>query len=103
MANGEKRLGRLLLETLKGIDALIPTATPTEVEQLGLERGKLLEAIARLVDENLDRADAEYSAAAAALASASGAIERALEDMATVAEAIARLGQAVELAANLKP
>ncbi len=69
MGNGEKRLGRLLLETLKGIDALIPAATPAQVEQLRLERGKLLEAIARLVDVNLDRADTQYRAAAAALAS----------------------------------
>jgi hypothetical protein len=103
MANDGKGLGRLLLDTLKGIDALILQASAAQVEELGIERAKLMETIGRLVDENLDRADARYRAAAAALGAACGAIERVLGRMAAVAEAIVLVGQAVELAATLKP
>jgi hypothetical protein len=99
----EKRLGRLLLDTLKGVDALIPAAQAADVERLRLERARLIDTIARLVDENLEHADPQYQAVAAALESASTAIERALANLAAVAQAIVRVGQAVELAASLKP
>ena len=99
----DQKLGRTMLRALKAINELIPSAPDARVEALEAERERLLEELGRLVDENLDQEGADYQAATAAMNAASVAIENALENMRKIAKAIALLGQALELAASLKP
>lgn len=103
MPNGEKKLGLSLLEALDAITRLIPAATDAQLGKLRAQRAALLGQLARLVDENLDQDDEHYQAATAALEIASATAELALQRMASVAEAVRVLGQALELVATLKP
>jgi hypothetical protein len=103
MPDDEKKLGRTMLEALDGLTRLIPEATEEELPRLRASRRALLRELGRLVDVNLDAADAHYQAATAALELASATVELALQRMATVAEAIVITGQALELVATLKP
>ena len=103
MPNGEKKLGLSLLEALDAITRLIPAATDAQLPKLRAQRAALLGQLGRLVDQNLDQADEHYQAATAALEMASATAELALQQMASVAEAVRALGQALELVATLRP
>jgi ElaB/YqjD/DUF883 family membrane-anchored ribosome-binding protein len=97
----EATLGRALLRTLQDLDALIPKVSDTQLAELREKRAALLQSIGDLVETNLDKASVEYAQATAALDDASNRIREASANIAKVAQAIAMLGKALELAAKL--
>ena len=102
MADGDL-LGRALLDALRSTNQLIARVPDGALSRLEAQRELLLAQLGRLVDVNLDQASAQYQAATARLQTASVGIRQALADMSKVAQAIEMLGQALELAASLKP
>jgi hypothetical protein len=98
------QLGRRLLRALERVtDLMEAVRSDDELRELDRERARLLKLIGQLVDESLDQASQEYEAATSALGTANLKIRRAIEDLEMVAEAIKKLGQALDLVAKLAP
>lgn len=97
-------LGRRLLSCLERVTDLMETVkSEDELRELDQKRAQLLRLIGRLVDVNLKQASQGYRAATRGVEAANRKITQAIEDLKMVAEAINKLGQALDLVAKLVP
>src|SRR5262245_55167753 len=103
MPDDVKSPGQQLEDLLEDLNALIPMATDAELARIEVQRAAVLEESARLIGANLKVASLEYRKATARLQAASATIKCAILGMENVAKAIEAVGQALELAAKLKP
>lgn len=97
-------LGQQLLATLKNVQSLmVHTNDPDRLVELSNQRVALLDAIAKLVDANLNKGSQEYKAATAALQDASDMAQNAIKGLESVAKAIASVAKAVDVVSKLIP